>query len=219
PVVENVFGVHSFAPAIQSEWGSIDDIARCCVVVAQDVLKKGDSFAVRCSRSGKHSFSSKEVEIKSGSDILAQVNGVKVNLSAPDHTVFVDVRGAHCMVYSDPQAGLLGLPVGSQGLVALEMDAKLPWEKAGFLLLKRGCRIVGVSDAAVSQKKLDWLARFNSGASIKVVSFAELPRQRNVLALASAKTDLLAPPLERGLPVLYPLQGFPIELFPSRVLE
>jgi thiamine biosynthesis protein ThiI len=212
-----VFGVHSVCPALESDAVSLEAVVAECVAVAKGVLKNGDSFAVRCARSGKQSFSSKDVEVAAGNAIRAAVKGVAVNLSNPAHFIFVEARPAHCAVFADAFEGLKGLPVGSQGLVGLFLDEKTDWEKAGFLLLKRGCKIIGVCDTTPSQEKLAALSRFNSGNPIKVVRSDELPRVRDVLALASAKTDLAAPSLFNGLPLLYPLQGFPKQLFPQEV--
>lgn len=65
-----------------------------------------DSFAVKCSRTGEHVFSSQELEPEIGSIILEQKK-LKVDLTNPTTTVYLDIIGNMCFVGIDFSGELL----------------------------------------------------------------------------------------------------------------
>lgn len=135
-----VFGVVSFSlcEKTSSDMGSISKLA----LEAAKILKRGESFAVRARRVGKHAFTSKDIEEKVGEAVVKKL-GAKVNLSKPDRTVWVEVRDKDAFVYTEVFDGPGGFPLGTQGrLIGLVGDVR--GVVACWLTMKRGCEVVPV---------------------------------------------------------------------------
>jgi thiamine biosynthesis protein ThiI len=111
------------------------------------VLKKGNSFAVRCKRVGDHGYSSDDVRKLLGQQILDKFGkklGLKVDLGNPDVVVGVEIRDQQAFIYSQTLDAVGGMPLGVQPrLVCLfsgGIDSPVGW----FLVMKRGCPVVPV---------------------------------------------------------------------------
>ncbi len=65
-------------------------IAEAAADVAKGIINASDSFAVRTTRRGKHSFTSIDVNVAAGSAIQ-EVTGASVNLREPDWVVAVEI--------------------------------------------------------------------------------------------------------------------------------
>ncbi|MBS3061054.1 MAG: hypothetical protein J4215_00560 [Candidatus Diapherotrites archaeon] len=215
-VLSRVFGIHELAPVTRLEKSDFESVVSLAILTAKSELKAGDSFCVRCSRSGQHFFSSKDIEIEAGSRILEAVKDVKVKLVGPTKTVFVEVYPKAVVAYSSTVKGLEGLPVGSQGRIGLLLDSSSEDVfLAGFLLLKRGCNLVAVQTGKTGESALKRLEAFNSLASFSAVKADELSKVADVNILASAKTNFGYSDSDWRFPVLYPLIGFPKEVLPA----
>ena len=55
-----VFGVSSVSPAVETT-AEMNEVVQKAVELAKKTLKSGSSFAVRCHRVGKHSYSSMDI--------------------------------------------------------------------------------------------------------------------------------------------------------------
>lgn len=108
---------------------------------AGQLLEGARSFAVRVRRTGKHQFTSLELERRIGSIIKART-GLKVSLRNPDRTVFLEVRGSECYVYTERLALPGGLPLSTAGRVVALMSTGIDSPVAAWLLMRRGCSIV-----------------------------------------------------------------------------
>ena len=86
--------------------------------VINEILKKENitfsSFAVRCTRTGKHEFNSKDVEIKIGAKIKEFTNA-KVNLTNPEYVLKIEIvdKDAYIIIHTEKCLG--GLPYASEG--------------------------------------------------------------------------------------------------------
>ncbi|MHA1836199.1 MAG: tRNA uracil 4-sulfurtransferase ThiI [Candidatus Odinarchaeia archaeon] len=136
--LQKIFGVSSFSPVIEtrSEKEILIDII---VEYSKKILKESDSFAIRCRKVGKHPYTSKKIEEEVGSQILKELNGkVKVNLSNPDKTIFIEIRGPKAYIYHKIIEGPGGLPVNSQGVFISLFSGGIDSPVATYLMMKRG---------------------------------------------------------------------------------
>lgn len=101
---------------------------------------QGKSFAVRCRRSGQHTFSSLDVERKVGGALLARTSSAGVNLSQPDVTVELEISGQTLFVVAERHRGLGGYPAGSLDPVLSLMSGGFDSPVASYLTMKRGMR-------------------------------------------------------------------------------
>ena len=77
----------------------------------------GKTFAVRCKRTGDHSFSSVDVERFIGHGILESCPSARVNLKNPDVTGSLEIRDDYFYIIKDKFKGLGGFPLGCQDSV------------------------------------------------------------------------------------------------------
>jgi thiamine biosynthesis protein ThiI len=141
PVLRRVFGVASVSPALISD-SAMEEMQKAAAEYSRTVLREGQSFAVKARREGNHPYKSMDVGREVGSAIFLanEDRGVRVDLTHPDVTFYVEVRERRAYIFSEYLSGPGGLPMGSQGkvvaLVETERDALAAW-----MLMKRGCRV------------------------------------------------------------------------------
>jgi thiamine biosynthesis protein ThiI len=158
-----VFGVNSVIPAIKTTT-TMDDLAQAATEFASQVLHSGQTFAVRAHRVGEHPYTSMDLEKIIGARILdsLQGQGVKVKLSNPDRTIYVEAREDAGYVYSEIIKGPGGLPLGSQGKVVALLSGGVDSATASWLIMKRGAYVIPLymsttpySDEKCSQRVLN----------------------------------------------------------------
>ncbi|MEZ5501790.1 MAG: tRNA uracil 4-sulfurtransferase ThiI [Halioglobus sp.] len=100
----------------------------------------GRSFAVRCKRSGQHTFTSLDVERQVGGALLARTGATGVDLKRPDVTVELEISRDRLFVVGARHHGLGGYPVGSLDPVLSLISGGFDSPVASFLAMKRGMR-------------------------------------------------------------------------------
>ncbi|MBU0898325.1 MAG: hypothetical protein KKB03_01110 [Nanoarchaeota archaeon] len=150
-VLKNVFGIVSFSHCVVTE-ANMKDVLKLGLSVAKKQIKKGNSFAVKTNRVGRHDFTSEEVNRELGALIVEKL-GNGVNLSNPDKKISVDIRDSKAYVYTEVIKGPGGLPIGAEGKVAVLIENKDDLTLA-YIALKRGCEIVPIF---VGKKNIKWL--------------------------------------------------------------
>lgn len=133
-------GIVSVSRATRTK-ATIAAIRKVAVAAARHNIKAGDGFAIRANRVGEHPFSSQEINEVIGSAVLKAVPKCRVNLSGPDHTVFVEVRGGDAYIFTEKMPGVGGLPVATQGNVVTLLSGGIDSPVAAYLMMKRGCMI------------------------------------------------------------------------------
>lgn len=154
PVVRRVFGVVSVSPVsvIPTE---LDEISSK-VVASASGLASGAKFAVRTRRTGTHKFTSHDVDVKLGADIIKAYpeKGLKVDLTHPEIEFEVEIRGKKTYVYTERQKGPGGFPLGVAGRIGAYVDG-VRGALGAWLMMKRGCEAIvvssesGASDTAI----------------------------------------------------------------------
>lgn len=153
--VSLVFGVVSASPAKRCKISDISDIA---VRLAKERITPNNKFAVRCERTGKHDFSSKDIEVRLGSDIV-KATGAGVNLTRPDVTVSIEIRDNEAFVFHEKVQGVGGLPYGTQGKVLALIDCPNSY-LAAWMMARRGCEVIAVGK--ICGEKLGILEKYTA---------------------------------------------------------
>lgn len=191
--LEKCFGIHSFHLAQTVKFSGIKDLASQAASLSQGKLK--ETFAAR-AKSFSKDFKSQQLEREMGSEVLAIMPKLKVNLSAPKTQVNCVAYGSHAYIYFKPLPAAGGMPVGTQGRVALISDSGM--DKAslrlGWLLMKNGCRLSFLDlSGKANEKGLSKLAEWGSLSGITLTSVADVKRlfaEHRIRALFStAKTE------------------------------
>ncbi len=100
----------------------------------------GKTFAVRCKRTGKHSFRSIDVERQVGGQLLAQTEASGVKLKNPEVTVGLEITEKSLFVIQRRHSGLGGFPIGSVDSVLSLISGGFDSPVASYMTMKRGMR-------------------------------------------------------------------------------
>jgi len=124
--------ISSLVPSVASSsvvYRSPTEIKDIKNIINSEFLKKireNSSFAVRVKRTGKHSFTSMELASLLGEYILDKTTDIplKVNLTNPDYTIYLDVRDDSTYLFDCVVKGIGGLPVGCQGNILVAINGE-----------------------------------------------------------------------------------------------
>ena len=70
---------------------------------------------------------------------VEEVSGARVDLSAPDLSIFLDIQSRGILLYFDETPAHGGLPVGSSGRVVVMLSGGIDSPVAAWHMMKRGC--------------------------------------------------------------------------------
>jgi len=144
--MKTVMGIHSFSPALRTS-NRMENILERVLEVGESILESGDSFAIRTKRSGTHPYSSQELAAEAGRAVLDHFKDrhLTVNLTAPDKTIFIEVRDNFSYIYTEIlESPWGGLPI-EPNKKTLTLDVGRPEDLlGGFLLMRRGTVIFPV---------------------------------------------------------------------------
>ena len=138
----------------------------------------GKTFAVRCKRTGDHSFSSVDVERFIGHGILESCPSARVNLKNPDVTVSLEIRDDYFYIIKNKFKGLGGFPLGCQDSVLSLISGGFDSSVSSYLCIKRGLQthycffnLGGRShEVAVKEIALFLWMKFHSSHRVKFIS-------------------------------------------------
>lgn len=150
-ILPHIFGIVSFSSAIQTTT-QLQEISRIAGQLTQSTLHKGKSFAIRVTRVGTHAFTSQDVAIQIGSDVV-QATHATVNLNNPDFELFIEIRDNKSYLFTEKIKGVGGLPMGTQGtiLAVIENPSSL---LAAWYLMRRGCNVVLTNKNQANEKAI-----------------------------------------------------------------
>lgn len=161
-VLKEVFGIRSFSQVEFSCPATMDDIL---ATGAQFLpLVEGRTFAVRAKRSGRHPFSSVDVQRALGA--LLNTGSGKVCLTQPEITITTEIRDDSCYFFSRSCAGPGGLPLGTGGQALCLMSGGFDSPVAAWMIQKRGvcmdylfCNLAGAAYERSVLRICRWMAR------------------------------------------------------------
>lgn len=133
-------GIDAYALVQAYPLGDLDDILAKSRAHWAEALA-GKTFCVRVKRSGKHEFSSTDVERYVGGGLLQQTDAAGVDLRNPDITVRLEVKRQWLFVVAHQERGLGGYPLGAQSDAVLSLvSGGFDSIVASYLTMKRGMR-------------------------------------------------------------------------------
>jgi adenylyl- and sulfurtransferase ThiI len=227
--LRHTFGVVSASPAIETE-PTPQAVAAVALGIARERLGRGQSFAMRCKRTGQHAFTSLDVAKATAAAILDELKErePRVDLTTPDLELQSEVREGGAFVFTRTVRGPGGLPLGSQGRVAVLVDGPRA-AHAAWLIGKRGSSLQFLT--AEPEKARGWLAplapwvgeprlhALRPGPRAELLAEARpfLERQKcHALVVGDGTQQALASFAEDrllGFPVFRPLVGYEGERF------
>lgn len=99
---------------------------------------KNKTFMVRCKRSGKHSFSSMDIERYLGKCILEKANNTSVSISNPDIVVSLEIKSNRLFIVNEKYTGMGGYPIGCVGQVLTLISGGFDSCVASYDTIRRG---------------------------------------------------------------------------------
>jgi tRNA uracil 4-sulfurtransferase len=156
-ILPRIFGIVSFSPAIQ-ETSNLQDISAQAQYLTKDLLNNQKSFAIRVTRVGTHPFTSQDVAVQIGNDIVKATHA-KVDLNNPDFKLFIEIRDKKSFLFTEKIKGVGGLPLGTQGkILAIIKDSSSLL--AAWYLMRRGCNVVLVNENQSNQESISSFLTF-----------------------------------------------------------
>ncbi|GAB5452241.1 MAG: tRNA 4-thiouridine(8) synthase ThiI [Halioglobus sp.] len=137
--MRNIAGITYILEVKEHPLPAVDEIVDKVLPDYADLLR-GKTFAVRCKRSGRHAFTSVEVEREVGGALLARSAAAGVNLTAPEVTVDIEISDQSLFVIARRHRGLGGFPIGSIDAVISLISGGFDSPVASYLTMKRGMR-------------------------------------------------------------------------------
>ncbi len=184
-VLSRIFGIVSFSPAVQTT-SIMRDISIAALRLIKNILTKEKSFAIRSTRFGTHTFSSQQVAIQIGNDIV-KATQAKVDLTHPDVELFIEIRDKKSFLFTEKIKGVGGLPLGTQGkiLVLIENPFSL---LATWYLMRRGCNVLIANTMKTNDESLySFLHNWHAEAEIISVDQKTKNFSHQLRTLASEK--------------------------------
>lgn len=135
----NIAGISYILQVQEHPLCEMDDIVTYVLPVYAQRLA-GKTFAVRCKRTGKHSFRSIDVERQLGGQLLAQTETAGVKLKKPDVIVELEIHAENLFVIQSRHRGLGGFPIGSVDSVLSLISGGFDSPVASYMTMKRGMR-------------------------------------------------------------------------------
>jgi len=162
--LKNCFGIYKFALAQENEISHFDDLVKIGSQTGAEKLK--GTFAVR-AKSYDKDIKSKQIQELLGEKILQKSPALKVDLSNPKTQLNCILIGKKVYFYFEEMPGAKGMPIGTQGVVALLGKDKCELKKIAIGLLKTGCRVLTVDC------ELKGVAKWNNCLEPKDISLDE----------------------------------------------
>jgi thiamine biosynthesis protein ThiI len=172
PGIERVLEVLQF-----NDIDSLDKIKeKVGEIIAPSLTNK--TFVVRVKRSGKHDFTSMDIERTVGGYLKAHSEAKGVSLKNPDVLVQMELIQNQLNIITTKYPGLSGFPLGTQGDVLSLMSGGFDSTVASYLTMKRGIKthfiffnLGGTAhEIGVKQVALYLWNKFGSSHKVKFIS-------------------------------------------------
>ena len=196
-ILKKIFGIISISPAYKTK-SDLNLISNLVLDICKDKLKENITFAIRTNRSGQHDFSSQDVSIKIGDDVVNNTNA-KVNLSKPDFTIFIEIRDDNAYIFTEKIYCTGGLPLGTQGNILSLIDSTISI-LASWYLMKRGCSLTFVvtqktNEVILKEFLINWYVKSDIITIKKDNELFDIINKNNFNAMVAGYTLADNPPL------------------------
>lgn len=139
-VLKKIFGIISISPAYTTK-SDMDSMSEFAISLCKEKkLSQKQSFALRVTRTGNHDYSSQEVAIKLGDDIV-KTTQAKVDLTKPSFELFIEIRNKESYFFTEKTRAVGGMPFNTQGKI-LSIIKDPESILATWYLIRRGCKAI-----------------------------------------------------------------------------
>ncbi|MBB6729684.1 tRNA uracil 4-sulfurtransferase ThiI [Cohnella zeiphila] len=142
--LKDVFGLHSFSPAVRTGH-DLEDIRAGALAVIRELKPAPQTFKVTVKRAWKaYPHDSQEMNHLIGAHVLRQTPNLKVDVHHPDVELKADIQpeGVYLTCGAIPGAG--GFPLGMNGKAMLLLSGGIDSPVAGWLTMRKGLEIEAV---------------------------------------------------------------------------
>lgn len=116
------------------------DLLKACVSL--NINDQDETFKIECKRKDKsYELTSPEIIKILATQIFLDHPNIKVNLSNPKQTIYVEVTKKTFLFYFRKYKGLGGLPVGSSGRILALISGGIDSPVASHMMLKKGMHV------------------------------------------------------------------------------
>lgn len=180
----NVFGVYSISPCkvLRANKQEIEDYLNTIDITTQ-------TFKVEVNRADKlFPIKSNEFAALMGGVILKKNPSLKVNLSKPETTIYIEIReDGNTYIYSTIIKAVGGMPVGSSGAGLLLLSGGIDSPVAGYLMSKRGMPLQAIhfhsfpytselaKDKVISLAKI--ISEYTGNIKLHIVPFTKIQEE------------------------------------------
>lgn len=203
-----VFGISSLSPS-WSCVSKLDEISLLASDIALDVLKLNESksFALRVRKAGRH----KEFSLKSLADevggAVKRVTNAKVDLTNPDHEIFIECRSRRTYIFLKKLKAVGGLPLGTGGIASALVYSPRDLVAAWFVM-RRGNALILFTEKEEYEKILrTW--HIGERMKVKYTSYEEALKEAVKLNLPVVEGSFLSQLHSKEILVLNPIICFP----------
>ena len=151
-VLQKIFGIISISPALQT-LSDMNSMSKLAVDISKKELNEKKSFAIRARRTGDHEFTSQDVAIKIGNEIVKAIKA-SVDLTNPDFELFIEIRNNKAFLFTKKILGTGGMPLGTQGKVIALINSTESI-LATWYLMRRGCKIIFIKTKKSNKNVLE----------------------------------------------------------------
>ncbi|TVK91884.1 tRNA 4-thiouridine(8) synthase ThiI [Shewanella algae] len=132
-------GISTINQVNEYSFETVDDIYQHALKVYADELA-GKTFCVRAKRSGKHDFSSQDVERYVGGGLNQFTEAAGVRLKDPDMTIHLEINNDKLYLVERKIPGLGGFPIATQEDVLSLISGGFDSGVSSFQFIKKGSR-------------------------------------------------------------------------------
>ena len=132
-------GIHQILQVVEYPLQSMEDMFAIIHPIFAEQLV-GKTFCVRVKRSGKHEFSSIDVERFIGGELNQTTATVGVKLKNSDLTVDIEIKNDRWFLIAHRYGGLGGYPMGTQEPVLSLISGGFDSTVSSFQMMKRGLK-------------------------------------------------------------------------------
>lgn len=185
--LKKIFGIVSFSPAVRVE-NDLKKIKEASLEIIKSMNPVPKTFKVKARRTDRtFPISSQELPHHVGGYILANIEGIKVDVHHPDTEISIEVREEGTYIMGEVIPGAGGFPVGTNGKVLLLLSGGIDSPVAGWYMLKRGVRVEAIhfhsypyTSERAKQKVVDLaqiLTEWGGRVRLHIVPFTEIQTQ------------------------------------------
>lgn len=130
-------GIAHFLEVAEYPLLDLDDVTAKCKQHFGHLLA-GKQFAVRCKRSGKHDFSSMDVDRVVGSSLRRECGAAGIDLRNPEVEIRLEIRDQRLIIVHNRTEGLGGYPLGAVEQSMVLMSGGFDSTVAAYQMMRRG---------------------------------------------------------------------------------